>query len=171
MRRLHHLLLLAALLTIPSFLASQQRGVEIGLDSRALYELDSRLLLISVPLGRARAAFPSGDRLAFEPAFSFARISADGGSVTAMVFEVGAVYDFSSAHTTYTRPFVAYEYADATSFLGESVVDLGIGFGTRSRIADRLAFRIEGTITGRFGAEGGADGLFGVMAGISFFTR
>src|SRR5688500_15247486 len=97
MRRAHHLLLPAAPPTIPSFLASQQRGVEIGLDSRALYELDSRLLLISVPLGRARAAFPSGDRLAFEPAFSFARISADGGSVTAMVFEVGAVYDFSSA--------------------------------------------------------------------------
>ena len=170
MRRLHHLTLLASLWPV-SFVAAQQRGVEIGLDARALYELDSRLLLITVPLGRARAAFPSRDRLAFEPAFSFARVSADGGSVTAMVFEVGAVYDFTSAHTTYTRPFIAYEYADATSFLGESVVGLGVGFGTRSRIADRLAFRIEGTITGRFGTDGGADGRFGVMAGISFFTR
>ena len=170
MRRLHHLLLLATL-PIPSLLGAQQRGVEIGLDSRALYDLDSRLLLISIPVGRARAAFPAGDRLAFEPAFSFARVSAGGGSVTAMVFEVGAVYDFSSAHTTYTRPFVAYEYADATSFLGESVVDLGIGFGTRAPIADRLAFRIEGIITGRFGVDGGADGLFGVMAGLSFFTK
>jgi hypothetical protein len=170
MRRLHHLLLLAAL-PIPSLLGAQQRGVEIGLDSRALYDLDSRLLLISIPVGRARAAFPAGDRLAFEPAFSFARVSADGGSVTAMVFEVGAVYDFTSAHSTYTRPFVAYEYADATSFLGESVVDLGIGFGTRAPVADRLAFRIEGIITGRFGVDGGADGLFGVMAGLSFFTK
>jgi hypothetical protein len=170
MRRLHHLLLLAGL-SIPSVLAAQHRGVKIGLDSRALYELDSRLLLIAIPVGRARAAFPSGDRLAFEPAFSFARVSANGGSVTAMVFEVGAVYDFTSAHTTYTRPFVGYEYADATSFLGESVVDLGIGFGTRSRVADRLAVRIEGTITGRFGTRGGGDGLFGVSAGLSFFTK
>jgi hypothetical protein len=170
MRRLHSLIPLATLL-VPSFLSAQQRGIEIGLDSRALYELESRLLLIAVPVGRARAAFPSGDRLAFEPAFSFARVSADGGSVTAMVFEIGAVYDFTSAHTTYTRPFVGYEYADATSFLGESVVDLGIGFGTRSRVADRLAVRIEGTITGRFGTRGNSDGLFGVSAGLSFFTR
>jgi hypothetical protein len=170
MRRLHHLILLVAV-SVPSFLAAQQRGVEIGIDSRILYELDSRLLLISLPLGRARAAFPSGDRLAFEPAFMFARVSAEGGSVMAMVFEVGAVYDFTSAHTTYTRPFVGYEYADATGFLGESVVDLGIGFGTRSRIADRLAVRIEGTVTGRFGTDGGSDGAFGVVAGLSFFTR
>jgi hypothetical protein len=170
MRLRRYGLLIIALL-FPSPGAAQQRGVEIGLDSRVLYELDSRLLLISVPVGRARAAFPAGDRLAFEPAFSFARVSAGGASVTAMVFEVGAVYDFSSAHTSYARPFVGYEYADATSLLGESVVDLGIGLGTRARIADRLAFRLEGTITGRFGVEGGADGLFGVMAGISFFTR
>ena len=164
------MLVLGALL-LPSIAAAQQRGIEIGLDSRIVYDLDSRLLLISVPLGRARAAFPSGDRLAFEPALSFARVSVDGESVTAIVLEVGAVYDFSAAHTTYTRPFVAYEYADATAFLGESVVDLGIGIGTRTRIADRLAFRVEGTVTGRFGAEGGTDGLFGVMAGISFYTR
>jgi hypothetical protein len=170
MRPRHYLLLLIGL-PLPPIVAAQQRGVEIGFDSRILYELDSRLLLITVPLGRARAAFPSGNQLAFEPALSFARVSADGASVTAMVFEVGAVYDFTPAHTTYTRPFVGYEYADATSLLGESVVDLGIGFGTRSIVADRLAVRIEGTITGRFGARGGSDGMFGVSAGLSFFTR
>jgi hypothetical protein len=169
--RPHHYLLLLVGLPLTSVVSAQQRGVEIGLDSRVLYELNSRLLLISVPLGRVRAAFPSGDRLAFEPALSFARLSVSGESVAAMVLEVGAVYDFGAAHTTYTRPFVAYEYADASFSLNQSVVDLGIGFGTRSRIADRLAFRLEGTITGRFGAEGGTDGTYGVSAGLSFFTR
>jgi hypothetical protein len=163
-------LLLVALLS-PSSLTSQQRGVEIGLDGGARYELDAELLTIALPLQRVRAAFPSGSRLAFEPALSFTRLSTGGASVVALVFEVGALYEFGATPSTYARPFVGYEYADASFSLGESVVDLGVGFGTRSRIADRLAIRIEGTVTGRFGTSGGTDGVFGVSAGLSFFTR
>jgi hypothetical protein len=171
MRPLCRRTLLAAALLIPSLASAQQRGIEIGLDGGARYELDAELLVLAVPLQRVRAAFPSGNRLAFEPALSFARVASGGESVIAMVFEVGAVYDFGATPTTYTRPFVGYEYADASFAQGESVVDLGIGFGTRSRVADRLAVRIEGTITGRFGTSSGADGVFGVSAGLSFFTR
>jgi hypothetical protein len=163
--------LLFALFSLPSILSGQQRGVEIGLDAGIDYSVDSRLLSMSIPLQRVRAAFPSGDRLAFEPALSFSRLSARGESLTALVLQVGAVYDFADTHTTYTRPFVGFEYADASFSRGESVVDLGIGFGTRSRVADRLAVRSEGNVTGRFGAEGGTDGVFGVTAGLSFFTR
>lgn len=163
--------LLLAGLSLTSTLAAQQRGIEIGLDAGAEYELDAELLTFAVPLQRVRAAFPAGARLAFEPALSFARVSTGGASIVAMVFEVGAVYDFGATHTTYTRPFVGYEYADASFSLAESVVDLGIGFGTRSRVADRLAVRIEGTITGRFPEGGGADGRFGARVGLSFFTR
>lgn len=171
MRPRRYVLLLAAL-WLPSILtAQQQRGVEIGLDGGVRYELESELLTIAVPVQRVRAAFPSGNRLAFEPALSFARLSTGGTSLAAIVFEVGAIYDFAATHTSYTRPFVGFEYTDASFSSGESVVDLGIGFGTRSRVADRLALRIEGTVTGRFGAEGGTDGVFGVAVGLSFFTR
>jgi hypothetical protein len=168
--RLPRYVLLLAALSPPPIVAAQQRGVEIGLDAGVQYELDAELLSISVPLQRVRAAFPSGDRLAFEPALSFARLSTGGESLTALVFEVGALYDFGIDHTRYARPFVGFEYADASFSSGESVVDLGIGLGTRSRVADRLVVRIEGTVTGRFG-EGGSDGKVGVAAGLSFFTR
>lgn len=163
-------LLLVALL-LPSVLSAQRRGVEIGLDGGAEYSLDAGLLTIAIPFQRVRAAFPSGDRLAFEPALSFTRASAGGVSLAVIVFEVGALYEFGATHGTYTRPFVGFEYADASFSSGDSIVDLGIGFGTRSRVADRLAVRIEGTVTGRFGRGGGSDGVFGVTAGLSFFTR
>ena len=124
--------LLLAVLWLPSILTAQQRGVEIGLDGGVRYELQSELLTIAVPVQRVRAAFPSGNRLAFEPALSFARLSTGGASLAAIVFEVGALYDFAATHTLYTRPFVGFEYSDASFSSGESVVDLGIGFGTRS---------------------------------------
>ncbi len=170
MRPRRHVLLLAGL-WLPSVLTAQQRGIEIGLDAGVQYQLDAELLTIAVPVQRVRAAFPSGNRLAFEPALSFTRLSTGGASLAALVLEVGALYDFSARHTSYTRPFVGFEYLDASFSSSESVVDLGIGFGTRSRVADRLAIRIEGTVTGRFGAEGGTDGVFGVAVGLSVFTK
>ena len=89
-----------------------------------------------------------------------------------VVIQVGVLYDLAAAGTsTYARPFAGIEYADATFSDAEAVFDLGIGFGTRSRLADRLALRIEANVTGRFGQSGGADGMIGATVGLSFFTR
>lgn len=159
-------------LLLPSVLSSQQRGVEIGLDGGVQYGFENELLVIALPFQRVRAAFPSGSRLAFEPGLSLTRISSGGSSLWALAFEVGALYDLAASRTsTYARPFAGIEYADASFSDSETVFDLGIGFGTRSRIADRLALRIEGNVTGRFGREGGADGMLGATIGLSFFTR
>jgi hypothetical protein len=119
-----------------------------------------------------RAAFPAEDRLAFEPALSFVRASSNGSSLVVLAIQVGALYDLDPTRSrTYARPFVGLEYADASFSDPDTVFDLGVGFGTRSRIADRLALRIEATITGRFGSTGGTDGGLGATAGLSFFTR
>jgi hypothetical protein len=119
-----------------------------------------------------RAAFPLEHRLAIEPALSFTRLSSNGESLAALVMRVGVLYDLEDeGNTTYARPFVGIEYADASFGDSETVFDLGAGVGTRSRIAHRLALRIEASITGRFGAEGGADGVIGTTVGLSFFTR
>jgi hypothetical protein len=172
MRPLCRCALLLLALLLPSTLSAQQRGIEIGLDGGAQYAFDADLLAILIPFQRVRAAFPSGHRLAFEPALSLARISSGGSSLLAVAFEVGAIYDLAATRTTtYTRPFAGIEYADATASDAETVFDLGIGFGTRSRLADRLALRIEANITGRFGQSGGADGVIGAMIGLSFFTQ
>ena len=172
MRPLCRPALLLVAFSLPSVLFAQQRTIEIGLDGGVQYAFDADLLTIAVPFQRVRAAFPSGHRLAFEPALSFTRLSSGGASLAALVIQVGALYDLGATRTsTYARPFAGIEYADASFSDAETVFDLGIGFGTRSRVAEQLALRIEATLTGRFGQSGGADGVLGATIGLSFFTR
>jgi hypothetical protein len=164
--------LLLVALSLPSILFAQQRSIELGLDGGLQYSFDAELLTLAVPFQRVRAAFPSGYRLALEPALSFTRLSSNGESLTVLAIQVGAVYDLAATRTsTYARPFAGFEYADASFSDGETVFDLGVGFGTRSRLADQLALRIEASLTGRFGESGGTDGVIGATIGLSFFTR
>ena len=136
MRTLYRCALLLLPLLPPSTLTAQQRGIEIGLDGGAQYAFDADLLAILIPFQRVRAAFPSGPRLAFEPALALARISSGGSSLLAVAFEVGALYDLAASRTsTYARPFAGIEYGDTSASDAETVFDLGIGFGTRSRLA------------------------------------
>jgi hypothetical protein len=164
------LVVLALLLPGPIMAQSQQ--VEVGLDGGLEYAFDAELLTISLPFQRVRAAFPSGHRLAVEPSLSLTRLSSNGESLTAVVMRVGVLYDLEEMRgTTYARPFAGLEYADASFSGSETVFNLGAGIGTRTPIGEQLALRIEGSITGRFGAEGGADGFIGATVGLSFFTR
>jgi hypothetical protein len=164
-------LLLAMLSVPPALLGQDRRGIEIGVDGGFEYAFDPDLLTIAVPFQRVRAAFPSGHRLAFEPNLSFTRLSTEGAHATALVAQVGAVYEVGNGIGTFARPFAGIEYADIGGFDSETVFDLGAGIGTRSRIVDRLHLRIEATLTGRFGESGGADAALGATAGLSFYTH
>ena len=162
---------LFTLCSIPSMLVAQQSSIELGLDGGLEYAFDPDLLTIAAPFQRFRAAFPSSDRLAIEPSLSFSRFSSNGESLTAMVIRVGALYDLERERgSTFVRPFAGFEYADASFGDSETVFDLGAGIGTRSRLAEQLALRIEANLTGRFG-EGGTDGVIGATVGLSFFTQ
>jgi hypothetical protein len=157
---------------LPSMLVAQQSSLEIGLDGGMEYSFDAQLLTIAVPFQRVRAAFHSGERMSFEPTFSFTRVSSGGQSLAAFALLIGALYDTGpTRRSTYARPFAGIEYADASFADSETAFNLGVGFGTRSMIADQLAVRIEASITGRFGLEGGTDGAIGVTVGLSFFTK
>jgi hypothetical protein len=164
--------LLAATLLIPSLVSAQQRGIELGLDGGFQYSVDADVLAISIPFQRVRAAFPSGERLAFEPALSLTRLSSNGSSLTLFALEVGALYNFAATRTnTYARPFFGLQYLDDSFSDGTSAVELGIGIGSRSRIADRLALRYEIAAAGHFPEGGGMDALLGASVGLSFFTK
>ena len=172
MRASYRWTLLAAALLIPSVASAQQRGIEIGLDGGFQYAVDAELLAISIPFQRVRAAFPSGDRLAFEPALSLTRLSSGGQSLTIFALEVGALYNFAAdRRNTYVRPFAGLQYLDDSSSDSNTAFDLGIGVGSRSRIADRLAVRYEITAAGHFPEGGGTEGLLGASIGLSFLTR
>jgi hypothetical protein len=172
MRLLAQSAVLLAACLLPPLLVAQQPNVEIGLDGGLEYAFDAELLTIALPFQRVRAAFPLEHRLAIEPALSFTRLSSNGESLTALVMRVGVLYDLEAeGNTTYARPFAGIEYADASFGDSETVFDLGAGIGTRTRIVERLALRIEANLTGRFGAEGGTDGVIGATIGLSFFTK
>ena len=157
---------------LPPTLIAQQPGMEIGMDGGFEYAFDADLFTIAIPVQRIRVAFPSAGRLAWEPNFSFTRLSTNGASATALTLQVGALYNVGSvSNRTFARPFAGLEYLDFSGSDSETVFDLGVGFGTRSRLVDRLALRIEGTFTGRFGQSGGADAALGATAGLSFYTR
>ena len=163
---------LLAVCGFPSLVVGQRPKVEIGMDGGLTYAFDPNLLTISLPFQRVRAAFPLEHRLAIEPALSFARLSAEGESVAAVVLTVGALYDLETqGNATYARPFAGIEYTAPSFGDSETIFDLGAGIGTRTPIADRLALRVEANLTGRFGAEGGTDGVIGALVGLSFFTK
>jgi hypothetical protein len=163
---------IALALLFPALLQAQSRAVEIGMDGGLEYSFDADLLTVAVPFQRVRAAFPMEDRLALEPSLSLVRLSANGESAVGLAMRVGVLYDLEATRrNTYARPFAGFEYADASFADSDTVFDLGVGIGTRSSIADQLALRIEANLTGRFGAAGGTDGVIGVTAGLSFFTR
>jgi hypothetical protein len=167
----HRTLLLLAF-AFPALLSAQERPIEIGLDGGLEYSFNSELFTVALPLQRVRAAFPSKDRLAFEPALSFTRLSSNGESLIALILQVGALYGFGSGrNTTYARPFAGIEYVDGSGIDSDAVFDLGVGVGSRSRLTDRLALRFEATVTGQFGTSGGTDGALGGTVGLSFFTR
>jgi hypothetical protein len=162
----------ALALLFPASLQAQSRALEIGMDGGLEYSFDADLLTIAVPFQRVRAAFPMEDRLALEPSLSLTRLSANGESAVALAMRVGVLYDLEATRgSTYARPFAGFEYADASFADSETVFNLGAGIGTRSSFADQLALRIEASLTGRFGAEGGTDGVIGATVGLSFFTR
>jgi hypothetical protein len=163
---------LFAVCLLPSMLVAQQNDVEIGLDGGMTYSLDGELLTIAIPFQRVRAAFPMEHRLAIEPTFAFTRLSSNGVSLAALMMGAGLLYDLDNEPgAAYARPFFGLEYADPSFGESETVFDLGAGIGTRTRLVDRLALRFEGSITGRFGAEGGTDAVIGATVGLSFFTR
>jgi hypothetical protein len=163
-------LLAVSLTTSP--LVAQQAQVEIGLDGGLNYSFNLDLLAIAVPFQRVRAAFPMEHRLAIEPFLSFTRLSANGQSVASLEMGAGLLYDLEAERgISFARPFFGLEYIDPSFGESEAVFDLGAAVGTRTRIADRLALRIEGFLAGRLGMEGGTDGVIGATVGLSFFTR
>jgi hypothetical protein len=162
----------------PAVLEAQSRAVEIGMDGGLQHGFDSEATTFDVPIQRLRAAFPAGDRFALEPAVSLAYADLNGASTTAFRLQLGGLYALSRARLdgAYIRPFVGFGINDieVDGLINEDVttLELGAGIGTRTRLADRLALRFEGSLRGSFPSDDLEDDIvLGVTAGLSFFTR
>lgn len=178
MRILRRWAVLGLMLALSQTLYAQSRAVEIGMDGGFQYGFDTEVTALDLPIQRVRAGFPVGTRFALEPAFSFAHADLDGASTTALRIQLGGLYSLSSASldAAYIRPFLGYGTNDfeVDGLVNEDVttLELGGGIGTRTRIADRLALRFEGSLRGSFPSDDLQDDIIlGLTVGVSFFTR
>jgi hypothetical protein len=169
---------IALALLFPALLQAQSRAVEIGMDGGLRYGFDSDATTFDLPIQRVRVAFPAGARFALEPAFSFAYADANGASSTAVRVELGGLYALSRTRLegAFVRPFFGFGINDfeVDGFVSEDIttLELGAGIGTRTRIAERLMLRFEGSLRGSFLSDDLPDDIvLGLTIGASFFTR
>jgi hypothetical protein len=170
--------MVAATLALPQTVDAQSGAVEVGLDGGLQYAFDTEVATFDLPIQRVRVAFPAGARLAIEPGFSFAYADLNGASSTALRLQLGVLYPLSRARPSgaFVRPFLGFGINDieVDGLVNEDVttLELGAGIGTRTRIADRLALRFEGSLRGNFPSDDLEDDIvLGLTAGGSFITR
>jgi hypothetical protein len=169
---------LAVALLFPALLGAQSRAIEIGMDGGLQYGFDTETSTFDLPFQRLRAAFPAGGRFALEPAFSLAYADLNGATSTAVRIQLGGLYALSLARLegAFVRPFLGFGINDieVDGLVSEDIttVELGAGIGTRTRIADRLALRFEGSLRGSFPSDDlENDIVLGLTIGASFFSR
>jgi hypothetical protein len=170
--------IVVAVLASSQRLVAQSRDLEVGLDGGLQYAFDSDIATFDVPIQRIRLAFPAGNRLALEPALSFAYADLDGSSSTALRVQLGGLYALSRASLegAFLRPFVGLGITDIEidGLVNEDVttLEIGAGIGSRSGIGDRLMLRFEGNLRGSFPSDDLEDDIvLGATVGLSFFTK
>lgn len=157
--------------------AQEARLIEFGIDGVIAYDTESELTTIALPAGTFRVGFEMSPRFALEPAFSFDRVSGDGGSATTYGFALGLPWHFRDMRSgPYVRPFVGvigFSASNGTDVSG-SQLQAGLGVGYKIPVADsRFAWRFEAFYARGFENEPefSESNIFGVSIGLSFFTR
>lgn len=174
------LLVTAALLAIASTTAGAQASqpIELGFDGQISFGLDDQGTAIQIPVQRVRAGFPLTPAMTFEPAFALMRVSNDGNSATSFALDASVLYHFSqnrAQNQLYLRPVLGINRASFESDLADNsdtFVSLGVGFGVKIPLADRLATRLEAEFRHQLENEPfEAQSALNLNFGLSFFVR
>lgn len=153
--------------------AAAQGGVELGIDGKlSRTEFDGfGLTTVAVPVSRVRAGFYMSETVALEPRVALNYLDSEGESLTLMELGAGLFYHFK-ADRAMTRPYLgataSMAYADVSDLDSETDFSLGAEGGLKIPMADRMDFRLGAFVQRFFDAE---STEFGVLFGISFFTR
>lgn len=171
------LIVAAAPLAAP--LAAQQSNgpIEIGMDamlSRQSFKTDfgtSSATIFQVPLQQIRVGFPMTPTISLEPALGYTHVSGEGSSSDSFSGELGLLVHFNENRKQpqgFVRPLIG---------LDDKVLDagthftVGAGLGMKVPATDRIAGRFELRYKHQFESDGVSGNLFGLAAGLSFFTR
>jgi hypothetical protein len=167
--------------TASAGMAQRNRGLELGGDAAfqhseshlpgGIVSASNSLLL---PISSVRVAFPTDGPFEPEVAASFTYASAGGRSSSYLAGDVGLLTELShdpKGPRWFVRPALGWQHSTVTSGNSTSRATLGAGIGVRLGITDRIAARYEARYTYFTETRGVSANVFGLLAGISVFTR
>ncbi len=174
----------------PPAVAQSSAGtpIEIGIDGQLAHRSTtvdrlagsstSSQTFIQLPVSQIRVGFFLSDMIELEPALGLNYVSGGGGHATTANFVVGLPINLQTDRSQpnwYVRPLVGFEHFSAGSdgnTTSATQVSFGAGVGVRVPIDRRFAGRFEANYThGDHNDDLGSYNQFGVLAGLSFFTR
>lgn len=149
--------------------------MEIGVDAGLAFALGGEgATIVSLPAQQIRVGFFTSNALSIEPSagLSYSK-TGKASSVISYGAGLAALYHFQTSRAV-TQWFIKPQTA-LTIFNGsgesQTRFQLGAGTGVKIPIADRLAWRIEASITHAFvSGDAGDTNLLGFSTGLSFLT-
>ena len=110
---------------------------------------------------------------ALEPTVSFSMLSSDGETITILGVGAAVPYYFAKGwgrKGTYLAPRVSY---NSISGGGEAITQLtvGVALGTKIRLGDMAALRVQGNFDYGFEGDTQATTAFGALLGLSVFFK
>ena len=166
----------AAVVLLASSIHAQGRPVELGIDAGGTFDLSAgNAVVIGVPVQDFRAGFYLSDRVSIEPRLALNYLDDDGGdAILAGTVQLGPVIHFTPDRRhalAYLRPYGGLTFLKIG---GESDAQLTVGgaVGVKLPVGERLAARIEGSLTHGFETSNAAGGnALGLTVGLSFYTH
>jgi hypothetical protein len=170
---------LVAMIVAAAPLAAQRSTgpIEIGMDamlSRQSYETDfgkSSATFFQVPVQQIRVAVPMTPTISLEPSIGYVHVSDDGSSSDAFSGELGLLVHFNENRKQpqgFVRPLIGVDDQFGT---GGTHFTMGAGLGMKIPATDRISYRVELRYKHQFESDGVSGNLFGLAAGLSFFTK
>ncbi len=161
--------------------------IELGVDAAVVRDDATDVTTLSIPLRRLRAGFFLSPLLSLEPTLAYERASDDDGSASGFAGDLGLVAHLTGqpvgrARTAglFVRPFVGVTRFSFSSDEDEfddfdesaTQASVGVGLGFKLPVADRLAWRLEGTYARALETDDfPAANRVGLNVGLSFHTR
>jgi hypothetical protein len=170
-----------AMIVAAAPLAAQQSTgpIEIGMDamlSRQSHKTDfgsSSATFFQVPVQQIRVAVPMTPTISLEPSLGYIHASSDGSSSDVFSGELGLLVHFNENRKQpqgFVRPLIGID-DNALFGAGGTHFTAGAGLGMKVPATDRIAFRFELRYKHQFESDDVSGNLFGLAAGLSFFTR
>ncbi len=158
--------------------------IELGVDAALVRDDATDVTTLSIPLRRLRAGFFLSPLLSLEPTLAYERASRDATSASRFAGDLGLVAHLTGqpvgrarTPSLFARPFVGVARRGVSSDerdFDESATQasVGVGLGLKLPVADRLAWRVEGTYARALETDDlPAANRVGLNVGLSFHTR